>query len=453
MSVSKKMQVNGQMSRYFYYEFKFNGKRYRGSTGKETEVEAKAFERKRKEEIQLLEKSAVSDKAAERSLLNFREKVTDQVKGTSLLLDGAWELFRKEAPSLMRKQPGEKMWKAKERYWLDFYEFLKYKSDAKTLRDVKASHAREYVGHLKQYGKYKKDVTYEGKSYKNTLTELSASTINTYMIHIKQVFDVLKDKAGLIGNPFDDIPRMTVKDKPREVFSTEELLKMLDFTYENKGKLPLSSDHNLDQEILEAVFVIGFNTGMRRSDISLLKWEHVDFNKKAISKVMEKTQFSVFIPMTNGLYVFLKDKYAQRQSDEYVTPSLAKMYRENSFGISYRFKKMLRHLGIESLKAHDGRSRKTSVKDIHSLRHTFCYLHGVQGTPIVTLQSMVGHMDKRMTEAYMMHQTEELKRNAIDRYSMTSLLPEKKESLNKISIQDNEPNEPNESQSRGGYKF
>lgn len=103
-----------------------------------------------------------------------------------------------------------------------------------------------------------------------------------------------------------------------------------------------------------------------------------------------------------------------------------------------------------SLKAHDGRSRKTSVKDIHSLRHTFCYLHGVQGTPLVTLQSMVGHMDKRMTEAYMMHQTEELKRNAINRYSMTSLLPEKKESLSEIVIQDNQQDQ---SQSRGGFKF
>ena len=450
MSVQRKMQINGQLSRYYYYEFKHNGKRYRGTTGKETEGEAKAFEKQRKEEIRLLERSSVSDKAAERSLLNFREKVTDQIKGSSVLLDGAWELFRKEAPSLMRKQPGEKMWKAKERYWLDFYEFLKDKSDAKTLRDVKATHAREYVGYLKQFGKYKKDVSYEGKNYRNTLTSLSASTINTYMIHIKQVFDVLKEQAGLITNPFDDIPRMTVKDKPREVFSTEELLKMLEFTYENKGKLPLSSDYKLDQEILEAIFIIGFNTGMRRSDISLLKWEHVDFHKKAVSKVMEKTQFSVFVPMTNGLYVFLKDKYAKRTSDDYVTPSLAKMYKENSFGISYRFKKMLRHLGIESLKAHDGRSRKTSVKDIHSLRHTFCYLHGVQGTPLVTLQSMVGHMDKRMTEAYMMHQTEELKRNAINLYSMTSLLPEKKESLGKIVIQDNKQDQ---SQSRGEFKF
>ena len=70
--------------------------------------------------------------------------------------------------------------------------------------------------------------------------------------------------------------------------------------------------------------------------------------------------------------------------------------------------------------------------------------------PLVTLQCIVGHMDKRMTEAYMMHQTEELKRNAINRYSMTSLLPEKKESLSKISIQDNQQDQ---SQSRGGFKF
>ena len=84
---------------------------------------------------------------------------------------------------------------------------------------------------------------------------------------------------------------------------------------------------------------------------------------------------------------------------------------------------MLSHLEIDSLKSHAGRSRRTSVKDIHSLRHTFCYLHGIQGTPLVTLQSMVGHMDKRMTEAYMMHQTEELKRDAIDKFAMGNLLP------------------------------
>lgn len=101
----------------------------------------------------MLEKSSVSEKATERSLLNFREKVTDQVKGSSILLVDAWKAFRKEAPSLMRKQPGEKMWQAKERYWSDFLSYLEQYPDVKTLRDVKASHVREYVAHLKENGK------------------------------------------------------------------------------------------------------------------------------------------------------------------------------------------------------------------------------------------------------------------------------------------------------------
>ena len=100
------------------------------------------------------------------------------------------------------------------------------------------------------------------------------------------------------------------------------------------------------------------------------------------------------------------------------------MYQENAEGISYRFKKMLESLQIESLKSHSGRSRRTSCKDIHSLRHTFCYLHGMQGTQIIVLQSMVGHLDKKMTESYMMHQTEQLKREAINKFSVKSFHPE-----------------------------
>ena len=448
MSVKRKMQVNGQLSRYFYYEFTFNNKRYRGSTGKEIEAEAKAFEKQRKDEIRMLEKSAVSDKATERSLLNFREKVTDQVKGSSIALEDVWRLFRKEAPSVMKKQPGEKMWKAKESFWQDFLFFLNNHSDGlKTLRDVKNRHAREYVGHLKAHGKFCKDVHCHGKVYKNKIKKLSASTVNAYITHNKQIFSVLSESGGLIENPFDSIPKLVCKDKPREVFESDELKRIYQFLVEEKGVLPFATNPALDLKINEAVFIIGFNTGMRRSDISLLKWEHVNFQKKAISKILEKTKEKVFVPMTGNLYDYLWEKNQNRKG-EFVTPELADMYKNNACGISYRFKKMLEYLGIKSLKSHDGRSRKTSVKDIHSLRHTFCYLHGVQGTPLITVQSMVGHMDKKMTESYMMHQTEELKRDAIEKYALGNLLPEPEDEMKELAIklikECNEPEKINE---------
>ena len=111
------------------------------------------------------------------------------------------------------------------------------------------------------------------------------------------------------------------------------------------------------------------------------------------------------------------------------------MYQENSEGTTYRFKKMLTDLNIQSVKSFSDRSRKTSVKDIHALRHTFCYLHGFQGTPIVTLQSIVGHMSSKMTEAYTLHTTEQSKRDAIQRFSLGEIVPSSLTHTKNILIQ------------------
>ena len=47
----------------------------------------------------------------------------------------------------------------------------------------------------------------------------------------------------------------------------------------------------------------------------------------------------------------------------------------------------------------------------------------MQETPLVVVQSMVGHMNKKMTESYMMHQTEELKREAIEKLAFKGFQP------------------------------
>jgi integrase len=163
----------------------------------------------------------------------------------------------------------------------------------------------------------------------------------------------------------------------------------------------------------------------------------MNFFNKTISTVLGKTGESVCIPMTTALYEFLKVKESER-INTYVTPELFHMYKNNSDGTTYRFKKMLENLGIETLMAYKGRSRQTSVKDIHSLRHTFCYLHGFQGTPLVTLQSMVGHLSQKMTESYALHKTEQSKQDAIRRFSLGSIIPDslmetKKELINLIN--------------------
>ena len=88
------------------------------------------------------------------------------------------------------------------------------------------------------------------------------------------------------------------------------------------------------------------------------------------------------------------------------------MYKRNPAGVNYRFKKMLEHLKLETSKKVKGRTAKVSSKGIHSLRHSFCYLHGVNGTPIHEVQQMVGHMTSKMTEYYTLHKSEEAKSQA-----------------------------------------
>ena len=420
MSVFRKKRENGTFSENWYYKFVVNGKRYKGSTFKNDKQEALEYEEDIKRKIRALydDRPIVSDKEKQRNLLNFREKITAEIQGNSIALESAWEIFRRDAPAKLKKIPNEKGWAAKEGYWIDFLYFLeKHHQGCKTLREVTPAMAEEYISLVKTSGKVKKDINCNGKIYQSTASKLSSSSINKYIIHLRQIFRILSPVAGLMENPFDGIQKAVSRTKKREVFEIEELERIDAHLKALKNKPLIFRFDKFNFLINEALFIIGINTGLRRGNICLLKWSEVNFNKRAIIKEASKSEATVFIPISKVLHDFLKEKETNRKG-QYVVPELADLYLKNDDGVSYRFKKMLKELGIESLKAHDGRSRRTSSKDIHALRHTFCYLHGIQGTDLVTLQSMVGHLDKKMTEAYMMHQTEELKRDAIEKFSM-----------------------------------
>ena len=423
MAVYKRKLPNGDYTPSFYYDFKINGKRYKGCTHKSSKKEAMDFVEELKIQIRSLQKEGISANRRKKGLINFRESLTNEIQGNSIDIEDIWQRFRDEAPAKMKRIPGEKGWKEKEAYLNDFLSFLKEKHPAcKSMRDVTAKIAQQYIGLIKTSGRFCKTINSNGITYQSRITKLSSSSVNEYITQLKQIFRILSESAGLLENPFASIEKASKKSKKRDVFEINELEKIDSYLKEARNKLAHSSKEYEKFLINEAVFIIGINTGLRRGDISLLKWRDVDFANKTINRELLKTNEEVSIPMPRRLYDFLKAKH-EKQVNEYVIPDLAAMYQVNTDGISYRFKKMLKQLNIQSQKQHEERSRRTSCKDIHSLRHTFCYLHGMQGTPLIVLQSMVGHMDKKMTESYMMHQTEELKKEAIEKFSMKAFQP------------------------------
>ena len=224
------------------------------------------------------------------------------------------------------------------------------------------------------------------------------------------MFSILYKTGGLVLNPFNDIARVEADVAKKDAFEIEEL-RAID-NYLTTGKLwDTCIDPKTNLIILKSIFIIGLNTGLRRGDIALLKWESVGLKKNRIELFTGKTKTFVSIPMTEALSRFINEQRENEAQSEYVTPELAELYNSNPASVNYRFKKMLSDIGIKTNKTTSS-GRTASSKGCHSLRHSFAYLHGIQKTPVQQLQSMLGHLSNEMTYYYQLHQTEHLKAEA-----------------------------------------
>lgn len=90
--------------------------------------------------------------------------------------------------------------------------------------------------------------------------------------------------------------------------------------------------------------------------------------------------------------------------------------------LSKRIKTFLEDdLGIVTTVQPENR-RSISIKDLHSMRHVFCYYAGKVGIPISVVQSIVGHMDERMTAYYQNHVQEETQHQELEKLPSVLLL-------------------------------
>ncbi|MFA6714136.1 MAG: tyrosine-type recombinase/integrase [Victivallaceae bacterium] len=136
-----------------------------------------------------------------------------------------------------------------------------------------------------------------------------------------------------------------------------------------------------------------------------MKWIEIDLNHNPIRRLTQKTDKEVIIPIMPPLKKFLEKQYSISSKDKYVLPGHAEMYQTNPSGITWRVKKFLESLGIKTTKVPEGRKRAVSIKDVHSLRHSFCYYAGLYNVPLAIVQAVVGHMSPEMTKHYTMHAT------------------------------------------------
>lgn len=377
----------------WYYEFMAGGKRHSGtcldSSGQPTRNEriAQAYEKAKRVELG----SVRANKSLKALVENYREELTGS---RAIPLREAYE---RSLEKPRKRTPGAARQALKAAHWQNFLAYMEdVYPEVTHLAAVSRHHAENFVANLSLYGKY----TPRKPGKRREAHPLSGATITDHITTITEVFSLLADDAGLVGNPFANIPKPSLQTETRQPFTLEELKTIKE---------------NLD-DFTRPLFTIAIATALREGDICTLKWSEIDLTNLVIRRgKMRKTQVGVDIPIMPPLAIYLEELLEKRTDSgeyaQYVLPLHAKMYLENRSGVSYRIKTFLEEkCHIVTLSKPAGRDRAVSVKDLHSCRHTFCYYAGLYGIPMNIVQGIVGHMTPEMTKLYSNHASLEAKR-------------------------------------------
>jgi integrase len=196
----------------------------------------------------------------------------------------------------------------------------------------------------------------------------------------------------ILRNPADDCIPPKVQKKEMKVLKVENLGAYLKAA-EEYSVLPM--------------FFLELSTGLRKGELTALRWEDVDVEAKTISvskqavgvkgggvKIMPpKTETSVRrVSISQEALDHLLAEHAKHPDSQYLfaSPVTGGMYHPDSIVNLHR--KILKRAGLESIRLHD-------------LRHTFATLTLQNGVDIKTVSWMLGHHDAGFTLRTYTHAT------------------------------------------------
>lgn len=341
----------------WHYDFIVNGERYRGSTGFSKNEKSKAIKAEENLKVQYREGHSI-----EMIWEQTRKKISSSKK-IPIDFDNLWNIY-KSRHKASKKTMSNYMMALK--YFVDFSK----QNGVKHVGDI----TEEIVGNFSAYMQS---------------VERAPSTINIFLINIKVIFNRIGEECGLIGNPFSILKKIKfTPDEEREAFTPDELR--------------LIGKHA--EGWIFSLCLAAITTGLRKSDICLMKKKNVNLSEDWIKIITKKTKKMVELPILPQLKSHLIEMFEKFPEHEYVFPELARMYLQHPSNITMKMKEFFREIGIKNLEIEvPGYKNKLSKKDIHSFRHTFVYLAAINGIPFPIVQSIVGHSSPAMTRHYMDH--------------------------------------------------
>jgi len=237
-----------------------------------------------------------------------------------------------------------------------------------------------------------RDVTKEiAEDYAASLNggRLSPNTYNKHLNLLTLMFRVLKDKARLTSNPWEDIQRKRIAAHSRRELTIDELKKVCQAA---TGEL-------------QTLLGLGVYSGLRLGDCATLRWGEVDMPRCMIRRIPNKTARRNPKPVIVPIHPVLRDMLGVTPVDQrgdYVLPEIAALYNRRTDLVTDMVQRHFISCGIKPHKPGTGKDGNRAVVEVgfHSLRHTFVSLCRESNAPLAVVESIVGHSNPAMTRHY-----------------------------------------------------
>jgi integrase len=248
---------------------------------------------------------------------------------------------------------------------------------------------------------------------KATGKRLAPKTIRHYLSFISSVFDYALKMQNLQHNPCKNVTVPKGETKEREIYSVEEVIRLLTLLEEEQMKY-------------RVFFNLAVYSGLRRSELMGLEWG--DFNLDADVMYVQRTSNYV---TGEGMFT---DETKTKKSRRYVKLpepifDLLRQYKaerdENRVKFGDKWVETDRLFVNETGKPmHNGSpynwlKRFCKRKDmrfcsIHSMRHFYCSVLINAGVDVATVSGQLGHSNQTVTLSVYSHMFEEAKTKACD---------------------------------------
>lgn len=348
--------------KYWWYEVKKDGVRYRASCGTTRKDEAADFA----ERMGVVRRAGCREKALALVDIFFPPE-----KKPGLPISSAWESYTTVAKATGRLEVSAKGLAARRCIFENFSEWLGKNCPAVDhAEEVTGPIAAKYAAYLATKKSQKTGKTLSSKRRQNIIAELGT------------IWRTLEKISADIRSPWTGLTPTDVDGKRGEAFTREQ------------ERAIMAAAKRIGKGWLIACLVAR-HTGLRYGDIANLKWTEVDFKRNVIALEPRKTArhgIAVTVPMVSPLRAaLLSERGKSASAGVYVLPLHAQLYGNGSESAykALNFKEVMDAAGVSG-----------PGYTFHSWRHTMRSRLADAGADIQTAKLLLGHTSDAMSLHY-----------------------------------------------------